>query len=133
MSRGRMVLAHCRGGHGGLFNFGRDTATRIEVHDAVGAAQVKLGSSTGEAHLNIVYLEPGGLLGEHPAPTPQLFIVVDGNGWVSGDDGYRHTVSAGVGVFWSEGERHASGTDTGLSAVIMQARQLDVVAPSGSV
>lgn len=113
-----------------LFDFGRGTATSIRVHDAVGATQVKLGNSTGDAHLDIVYLEAGGSLGEHPAPTPQLFIVIEGSGWVSGHDGNRRTVSAGVAVAWSEGERHASGTETGLTAVIMQARRLDVAAPS---
>lgn len=63
------------------YSFGRDVATLIDMHASVGAAQVKLGRSTGEAHLDVVYLEAGGELGQHEAPTPQFFIVIDGSGW----------------------------------------------------
>lgn len=115
------------------FNFGRDVATLIDMYGSVGAAQVKLGRSTGEAHLNVVYLEGGGVLGEHEAPTPQLFIVIDGSGWVSSEDGEPRDVSAGMAILWSKGERHASGTSTGMTAIIVQALELEVAALRGSV
>lgn len=90
---------------------------------------MKFGHSTGEAHLNIVYLEAGGVLGEHEAPTPQLFVVVGGQGWAAGDDRQQHEISVGDAVFWDQGERHQSGTDSGMTAVIMQTLELNIVAP----
>ncbi len=115
------------------FNIGRDVATLIDRHASVGAAQVTVGRSTDEAHLNVVYLEAGGVLGEHEAPTPQLFIVVDGSGWVSSADGAPREVSAGMAILWSKGELHASGTATGMIAVIVQAFELEMAVPEEPV
>lgn len=115
------------------FNFGRDVATLIDRHASVGASQVQLGRSTDEAHVNVVYLEAGGVLGEHEAPTPQLFVVVDGAGWVSSEDGEQREVSAGMAILWSKGELHAAGTATGMTAVIVQALELEMAAPQRPV
>ncbi len=58
-------------------------------------ARLKLGHSTGEAHLNVVHLEPGGVLGAHQAPTPQLFIVTEGQaGSPAATDGSEMSRSA---------------------------------------
>lgn len=115
------------------FNVGRDVATLIDRYASVEAAQVKLGRSTDEAHLDVVYLDAGGVLGEHEAPTPQLFIVVDGAGWVSSADGEQREVSAGIAILWSKGELHTSGTATGMTAVIVQALELEMAAPEQPV
>ncbi len=72
---------------------------------------------------------PGGVLGEHEAPTPQLFVVVDGRGWAADDDGQRHEISVGHAVLWDQGERHESVTDSGMTVVVMQALELNIVAP----
>lgn len=115
------------------FNVGRDVATLIDRYASVGAAQVKLGRSTDEARLNVVYLDAGGVLGKHEAPTPQLFIVVDGSAWVSSDDGEQREVNAGMVILWSKGELHASGTATGTTAGIVQAPELEMAGPQQPV
>lgn len=112
-----------------VFRFDREVTSDIDAHGSVGASQVKFGHSTGEAHLHVVYLDADGVLGEHEAPTPQLFVVVEGRGWASGRDGQQHGIKAGDAVFWDQGEMHASGTDTGMTAVVMQALELNIVAP----
>lgn len=108
------------------YRFDRQVAEAIEADGTVGASQVKFGHSTGEAHLNTVYLEPGGTLGAHEAPVPQLFIVVEGHGWVTGSDGMRRNVGVGDAVVWEQGEMDESGTDEGMTVVIMQALELKV-------
>lgn len=110
-----------------LFRYDREVAETIEGLEAV--AQVSLGSSTGEAHVSVVHLDATGGLPAHEAPTPQLFVVVNGQGWVSGQDGDRHPVVYGDAAFWEQGEMHESGTDSGVTAVVIQAMELNIAAP----
>ena len=69
---------------------------------------------------------PQGLLGRHPAGRPQLFLVVAGSGWVATGDGGRQPVRSGDAILWEPGEVHESGSEAGMTAVIVQ---LSALAP----
>ena len=75
---------------------------------------------SAELHVGCMRLEPGGLIGMHPAATPQLLAVVQGEGWIRSEDGTTTPISAGGAVFWSQGEMHETGTDTGLVAIVVE-------------
>ena len=77
-----------------------------------------------ELHVGCMRLGPGGLIGMHPAGTPQLLAVVEGEGWIRGEEGTKTRVSAGGAVFWEEGEMHETGTDAGLVAIVIETRML---------
>ena len=47
----------------------------------------------------------------HRAGLPQLFCVLEGSGWVSGDDDIEHPIASGEAAFWSHGELHATRTE----------------------
>ena len=63
-------------------------------------------------------------MGRHTGRVAQAFVVVQGEGWVSGADGERRPVTAGTAVFWDAGEEHESGTDSGLTAIVVEAERL---------
>jgi quercetin dioxygenase-like cupin family protein len=65
-------------------------------------------------------LGPGGRIGRHPASVRQLLAVVEGAGWVSGADGKRRPLAAGEAVCWDAGEGHETGTETGLTAIVLE-------------
>jgi quercetin dioxygenase-like cupin family protein len=65
-------------------------------------------------------LEPGGVIGRHPASVEQLLVVVEGSGWVSGADGERVAIAAGEAAFWEAGEEHETTSDEGLTAVVIE-------------
>ena len=79
---------------------------------------------SSELHVGCMRLGPGGLIGMHPASTPQLLAVVEGEGWIRGREGEKTPVSAGTAVFWSEGEVHETGTDSGLVALVIETKAL---------
>ena len=79
---------------------------------------------SAELHVGCMRLDAGGLIGMHPAATPQLLAVVDGEGWVRGEDGPKTPIAAGGAVFWAEGEMHETGTDTGLVAIVVETKAL---------
>ena len=70
--------------------------------------------------VNVIHLLEGGSVGRHAAVVPQAFCVVAGEGWVSGDDGERVPIVVGQVAQWNEGEQHAAGSDTGLTAVVIE-------------
>ncbi|MDH6138037.1 quercetin dioxygenase-like cupin family protein [Kitasatospora sp. GP30] len=94
------------------------------------ATRVATGGEDGAVHLTCLTIEPGGAIGTHPAPCDQLFLVIAGEGWVSGPDGVPHPITAGTGVLWSAGEQHTSGSDTGLTALALEGAGLTVYEPS---
>ncbi len=79
---------------------------------------------SSELHVGCMRLEAGGLIGMHPAGTPQLLAVVEGEGWIRGEDGVKTPVTTGGAVFWSEGEMHETGTDSGMMAIVVETAAL---------
>ncbi len=75
--------------------------------------------------LGCIYIAAGGNLGRHPASSPQLFLVVAGEGWVSGADGVRMPIRAGEAAFWEPGEGHESGSERGMTVMVLEAETLD--------
>jgi quercetin dioxygenase-like cupin family protein len=68
---------------------------------------------------------PGGSLPRHPATFPQILAVLEGSGTVSGADGIDEPIATGEAVFWHEGEEHATRSESGLTALILEGRSLE--------
>lgn len=108
-----------------LFSFGHDVAFQIHHFDSVGAHLARGVRTAGAAQVSCLHLGANGVLGRHPATAPQLLMVVAGSGWVEGGDGQRQAVRAGDAAFWEAGELHTTGTHDGLTAMLVEAADLD--------
>lgn len=97
----------------------------ILTHRSVRAASSALADGAGEAHLYCVRFEPGGSIGRHEAGFGQLFLALEGAGWISGGDGQRVEIAAGQGAWIARGEWHAKGSETGMTALMVQVRDLE--------
>jgi quercetin dioxygenase-like cupin family protein len=104
-----------------------DPTHAITHFDSRGATIAGVARCTGEARVSLLRLDVGGVVGEHPAASSQLFLVVAGSGWVrvAGED--RRMIEAGQAAVWAPGEVHESGTDGGLTAVVVEADSLDLI------
>ncbi|MDT0319627.1 cupin domain-containing protein [Streptomyces millisiae] len=112
-----------------VFRFDRGERS-VDRYGSVGVVATRVAASAeGPVELTWLTVQPGGTIGAHPASATQLFLVVSGEGWVAGADGARVDVSAGWGVRWEAGERHASGTATGLVALAVEGPGLDAYEP----
>jgi quercetin dioxygenase-like cupin family protein len=107
-----------------FIHFGHARAEPITEYGSHGASAVALGHGIGEAHAYAVHVDPGGAIGPHPAGFGQLFLVVEGSGWVAGADGVRHPVHAGAGAFIARGEVHAKGSESGMTTIMVQVADL---------
>jgi hypothetical protein len=70
----------------------------------------------------------GGEIGEPPTGFGQLFLVVEGSGWVASGRGRRVEVHAGQGVYFERGERHSKGSDRGMTVLMVQVTELQLPA-----
>ncbi|MCX4747570.1 cupin domain-containing protein [Kitasatospora sp. NBC_01287] len=93
---------------------------------STGAHATRLAAGTGQYYLTCLSIEPGGTIGTHPAPVEQLFLVITGEGWITGPDDIRVPIAAGTAVLWSAEEEHTCGTDTGLTALALEGAGLTV-------
>ncbi len=72
-----------------------------------------------------LYLSEGGIVGGHEAPVPQFFIVIAGEGWVSGAEKVKTPIKEGQLAFWNSGEWHEVSTEKGMTAMVIESDQLE--------
>jgi quercetin dioxygenase-like cupin family protein len=93
---------------------------------APGSVSARVKRLAPQAHAVVIEIGPGGVVARHPAVVPQLFVVARGSGWVSGADGAREGIAAGEAVLWEPGEEHESGSDEGMTALVIESESLEV-------
>ena len=104
---------------------------RVEAHGSRGFDVGALGL-TAEAHLVVVRLEAGGVVGRHPAAGRQLMVVVSGDALVAGSDGVEVALVPGQAVVWEPGEEHRTSTVAGLVGFVIEG-DVDLAAPGHHV
>jgi quercetin dioxygenase-like cupin family protein len=109
-----------------ILRFDASLAERIgsRPYEVKLASSIALAEGAGEAHASVLYFEPGGEIGRHEAGFGQLFFAVSGDGWVAGGDGKRLPLAQGRAAFIERGEIHAKGSETGLTALMVQVSDL---------
>jgi len=117
------------------FRFDADVALtpREELLDRVTIAPLSAPSSERSPFQAAVFrFEPGGRIARHPAGSgQQILAVLEGSGKVSGASGVDEPIEAGEAVFLQAGEEHELTTTNGLTALIIEGRDLDRFRGSG--
>ena len=111
-----------------IFQFDRRERI-IDYHGSQGLRATRIATGDGNVRLTCLAVEPGGVIGTHPATIPQLFLVLSGEGWTAGPDSERVPVTAGQGVRWDAGEVHTTGTGTGLVAIAIEGAPMSLFEP----
>lgn len=102
-----------------LLDFGSSAAHPITAFESR-ASVARLMGPADTARTIVMHLPPDGLVGTHEAATHQLFCVVAGEGWVAGANDVRVAIRPFEAAEWQPGERHSSGTDSGMVAVVIE-------------
>ncbi len=109
-----------------LFRFDAGTGRPISQFGSVQLELSPIYRASGQLQIVCMHLGPGGLVGYHQAEPAQLFLVVNGAGWVRGADGTEPlAIHEGQAAFWESGEWHSSGSDTGMTAIVIEGETLD--------
>jgi hypothetical protein len=108
-----------------LYSFSRADGRRVDDFgsDFVLSPLINPG---GVARVTCLHLGPGELVGRHEAVQGQLFCVVDGEGWVQGSGPDASPIATWQAAYWAPGELHAAGTDSGLTALVLEGDDFEV-------
>jgi len=107
-----------------FFRFDEDVAKPITQYQSQ-FSMVPLLLLEEKAHVACMHIPAGGIVGEHKAACDQLFVVVDGEGWVYGEDQVTYPIQKGKAAFWSNGENHASGSEMGMTVMVIESESLN--------
>lgn len=107
------------------YRFDRCGGHAVHVHGSHGVTARGIQHTPARLVVTAVRVEAGGEIGAHEAALDQLFLVVEGTGWVAAADGRRAPITAGEAVFWHAAERHAVGSQKGLAAFVLEGEGLD--------
>lgn len=107
-----------------IHHFGPDRGEKIEKFDSDFIFS-KIVRFHAEAKVSCFYLDPNGIVGYHQAVTPQLFLVMQGVGWVRDETSGRIPIAQYQAAFWDKDEWHEAGTDTGLVAIVIEGESLN--------
>ncbi len=108
-----------------VISLSTDAAAPITRFSSVAASALQVADGDGEAHVAVIRFEPGGVIGPHTAGFGQLFVPLEGSGWIAGGDGEPAAIAPGTAGYVERGEIHSKGSDTGMTALMIQVRDLD--------
>ena len=75
---------------------------------------------TADAHLVVVRLEPGGVIGRHPAQGRQVLAVLVGEATVAGSYGEAVLIGPGQAAVWEPYEEHETRSEGGMTALLVE-------------
>ncbi len=90
--------------------------------DAHGSKRFTVGALglTADAHLVVVRLRAGGIIGRHPAAGRQVLVVVEGTAHVAGHDDVPVEIGPGQAAVWEPNEPHETRSEAGLIALVVE-------------
>jgi len=108
-----------------IFRFDAQIGREIHQYESLNVIMSRIIQTSLGAHIGCMHMDADGVVGYHQAGMPQLFLVVQGEGWVTDESRQRVPIKAGQAAFWTAGEWHESGTDTGMMAIVIESNDMD--------
>ncbi|UFT99741.1 cupin [Radiobacillus kanasensis] len=107
-----------------LYKFDKDSGKKItKFHSNFTMSRIMQTEKT--THIGCMHLEGNDVIGFHQAVIPQLLLIMNGEGYVRGEEETQIKVQSGDAVFWKKGEWHETKTDIGLTAIVIESEDLN--------
>ncbi len=108
-----------------LFRFDAAVGRPIEQFGSVNLMISPIQRTEGQVQIGCMHIGAGGVVGSHQAACPQLFLVVQGEGWVRGEEPEHTLIHTGQAAYWEAGEWHESGSAAGMMVIVIEGDTLD--------
>lgn len=103
-----------------IYRFDETGGKAITQFDSRNVIISRIMWKSGSLSINVMFLGEDSLVGHHQAVEGQLFCVIQGRGWVQGDEHIEIEILAGQAALWEAGEWHETRSDSGLTAVVIE-------------
>ena len=108
-----------------LYQFGPQVGRPITAFDSANVVITPIQRAPGQVQIGCLHIGPQGRVGYHQAVGPQLFLVMQGSGWVRAEGDERTPICAGMAAFWTDGEWHESGSESGMTVIVIEGETLE--------
>lgn len=108
-----------------FYRFDAEVRRDIQQFESKNVGITPIQRTDGPFSVGCLHYSSDSVLGMHPATTPQLLLIVEGEGWVRVLNEEKISVQKGVAVYWSPGEEHESGSEKGMVSIVVEGAQLD--------
>ncbi|MNV96117.1 hypothetical protein D3C71_1910830 [compost metagenome] len=98
-----------------IFNFDKEAGREITNFNSIQVNFSKIALHNNPVHIGCFLIGAEGVVGLHPAAIHQLFVVVNGQGWVKGKEGEKFHIESGRAAYWEPDELHESGSEHGMT------------------
>lgn len=109
-----------------IYSFTKASGKNISEHNSDFILS-RISQTKYPAQIVCMHLEENGVIGYHQAVIPQLLLIVSGEGFVRGKSDERLKVRSGDAVFWDKGEWHETVSPLGLTAIVIESEELDIL------
>lgn len=106
-----------------IYKFTKESGKHIKQFNS-NFTMTGIGMLEKSVHIGYMYLEKNGNVGNHQAVTPQLLLIISGEGFVKGKENTFNEVSTGDAVFWDKGEWHETKSADGMTALVIESEGL---------
>jgi mannose-6-phosphate isomerase-like protein (cupin superfamily) len=96
-----------------------------EEYENLGAQAASVAFGSGEAHVRLLRLDAGGWVEPHETGFGQLFVPIEGDGWVI-EGSRKAAIRVGQAAYFPRGVIQAKGSETGMIALTIQVADLDL-------
>ena len=107
-----------------LYRFGKEIGKEI-THYESNFIMSQITEVNQIVKISCMYLGADGRIGYHQATVPQLLLVIHGQGYVRNEEKEYIDVKSGDAVFFNKGEWHETNTITGMTAIVIEAEELN--------
>lgn len=107
-----------------IFRFDADVGRPANAFGSQSVILSRILRTTSSVQIACFHIQPGGVIALHQAVGPQLLLVVQGQGWIRGKDEPWTPVHAGQAVYWKDGEWHETGSEGGMTAIVVEGPEL---------
>ncbi|AJY76198.1 hypothetical protein [Paenibacillus beijingensis] len=108
-----------------IFQFDKETGKSITDYGSKNSFFSRIIKHNKPIHIGCIFVGQDGVVGLHEATIKQLFLIVNGEGWVKGKEGIQYNIKSGFAALWELGEVHESGSELGMTAIVIESDDLE--------
>ncbi|WP_373232235.1 cupin [Cohnella sp.] len=109
-----------------IYNFSKELGKNIQAFNSNNLFMTRILKDSDHTYVGCMHIEENGEVGLHQATIPQLLLIVNGEGWVKGNERIEYRIQTGYAVFWEAEEWHETRTDKGLTAIIIESKSMNL-------
>lgn len=103
-----------------MYRFSQQVGRQITAFSSSGVVISRVVKPGDDLHIAAMNVAAGGVVGYHQATSRQLFVVVQGEGWVRGAEAAHTPIGVGHAAYWVAGEWHEAGSEGGMVALVIE-------------